>query len=217
VSDASRSQAGPARPGAGPRPAPIRGEAGRFAGMPTVFACIALAVTGAVVVYTARHGFDVPTGSGHSTAGLATVVRVVDGDTLVVGIGGDEERVRLIGIDTPESVAPDRPVECFGAEASDHLADLVPPGTAVRLERDIEPRDQYGRLLAYVHRADDDVFVNHAQVAGGFAEASEFPPNTTHAPQLAQAEREARAAGTGLWAACGSADVPIGPAPTTGG
>ncbi|MFP3900954.1 MAG: thermonuclease family protein, partial [Acidimicrobiia bacterium] len=151
-----------------------------------------------------------------STPGHATVVRVVDGDTLVVEIDGHEEHVRLIGIDTPESVAHDRPIECFGAEASAHLAELVPPGTPVRLERDIEPRDRYDRLLAYVHRAGDDVFVNRAQVAAGFAEASEYPPNTAYAPGLARDERHARAAGSGLWSACGRADVPIGPPPGEG-
>lgn len=198
----------------------MRRDAGDSVGAPVssraVAASLALVViAGGFVFATLRGDGDRPTGD-RDTPGHATVVRIVDGDTLVVDIDGAEEHVRLIGIDTPESVAHDRPVECFGAEASDHLAELMPPGTAVRLERDIEPRDRYDRLLAYVHRVDGDLFVNHAQIAGGFAEASEFPPNTARAPGLAQAERDARAAGTGLWAACGGADVPIGPPPGDG-
>ena len=73
---------------------------------------------------------------------------------------GRDERVRLIGIDTPETVDPRKPVQCFGKEASDHTKALLPAGTAVRLERDAEARDRYDRLLAYVYRASDGLFVN---------------------------------------------------------
>jgi micrococcal nuclease len=142
--------------------------------------------------------------------GRATVVEVIDGDTLVIDLAGGDEHVRLIGIDTPETVAPDRPDECFGAEASHHLADLAPPGTALRLERDVEARDQYDRLLAYAYRDRDGVFLNLAQVAGGFAEPLAYPPNMAHRADFERAAREARAAGAGLWTACGSADVPVG-------
>lgn len=145
--------------------------------------------------------------------GEGTVIRVVDGDTVVVDIGGAEESVRLIGIDTPETVAPNRPVECFGAEASRRLGELLPVGTEVRLERDVEPRDRYDRLLAYVFRSDDGLFLNHVQVSEGFAEAREYPPNTARRTELDGAERAARAAGAGLWAACGGADTPAGGVP----
>jgi micrococcal nuclease len=141
--------------------------------------------------------------------GAATVMRVVDGDTLEVDVGGQSEEVRLIGIDTPESVATDRPNECFGREASERTADLLPVGTAVRLERDVEARDRYDRLLAYVYRSDDSLFVNHDLVAGGYAEAMPYPPNTTHQADFAAAQQEARRARAGLWGACGSADVPL--------
>jgi endonuclease YncB( thermonuclease family) len=143
------------------------------------------------------------------TPGRATVVEVIDGDTLVIDLAGGDEHVRLIGIDTPETVAPDRPDECFGAEASHHLTDLAPPGTALRLERDVEARDQYDRLLAYAYRDRDGLFLNLAQVAGGFAEPLAYPPNTAHRADFERAAREARVAGVGLWTACGSADVPI--------
>ena len=126
-----------------------------------------------------------------------------------VAIDGVEERVRLIGIDTPESVAEDRPVECFGPEAKDRLAELLPVGTEVRLERDVEARDRYGRLLAYVFRAGDDLHVNRALVAEGFAEARRFEPNVARQAELDAAEAEARAEGRGLWPACGSTDVPL--------
>jgi micrococcal nuclease len=150
-------------------------------------------------------------GSGPAVDGNAEVVRVVDGDTVEVAIDGEPEpeTVRLIGIDTPESVARDRPNECFGEEASARTADLLPEGTPVRLERDVEARDRYGRLLAYVRRARDGLLVNHDLVAGGFAEASSYPPNTARDAELAAAQAEARRARAGLWGACGSADVPV--------
>lgn len=150
-------------------------------------------------------------GPAGDEAGKATVVEVVDGDTLVVGIGGIEEQVRLIGIDTPETVAPGRPVECYGPEASQQLATLLPPGSTVRLERDVEPRDQYGRLLAYVYRAEDDLFVNRAMVERGFAATLVFPPNTAWRAELARIEQAARSQRAGLWGTCGGPDVPTAP------
>lgn len=132
----------------------------------------------------------------------ATVTRVVDGDTVVVGVDGGTEDVRLIGIDTPESVDRDRPVMCFGPEASARLAELVPPGTPVRLERDVEPRDRYGRLLAYLYRASDGLFVNLALVAEGAAEDYAYAPNVAHDGEFAAAAAAARAERRGAWAAC---------------
>ena len=133
----------------------------------------------------------------------ATVVRAVDGDTVVVRAAGQEgdATVRLIGIDTPETKKPDAPVECFGKEASAHLATLLPPGTDVDLEPDVEARDRYGRLLAYVHR-DDGLFVNLAMVADGYADALTIAPNVAHEPQLRAAVRAARDRDLGLWGSC---------------
>jgi micrococcal nuclease len=144
-------------------------------------------------------------------AGTATVVRPVDGDTLVVEVDGREEPVRLIGIDTPESVAEDRPIECYGPEAKGRTAELLPVGTVVRLERDVEARDRYDRLLAYVIRDGDDVLVNRVLVEEGFAESVAFPPNTTRQAELDAAEASARGARRGLWGACGGTDVPLTP------
>jgi micrococcal nuclease len=195
-----------------PRPSSPRTRAAGALVLVTVLAVLAglalLVVGGQGLPWRPRRGGDTAT-----SPGAAVVVRVVDGDTLVAEVGGREERVRLIGIDTPETVAPNRPVECYGAEASHRLNELLPVGTTIRLERDLEPRDTYDRLLAYVFRADDGLFVNLAQVGGGFAEATEYPPNVAHRPELDEAERAAREAGTGLWRACGGADTPATPGP----
>ncbi|HEY3240542.1 MAG TPA: thermonuclease family protein [Acidimicrobiia bacterium] len=129
------------------------------------------------------------------------VVRIVDGDTLVV-TGG--VRVRLIGINTPESVDPRRPVECFGKEAAAALARLVPPGTPVRLGYDVERTDRFGRTLAYVHRQPDGLFVNAALVEQGYAQPATYPPNVAHAGEFAALAQQARQGNAGLWSACPS-------------
>lgn len=133
----------------------------------------------------------------------AVVDEVIDGDTLIVAIGERHERVRLIGIDTPETVDPDRPVQCFGPEASARTADLLPPGTPVRLERDTEARDVYDRLLVYVYRSTDGLFVNLDLAAGGYADALHIEPNLAHARPIDAAVAAARAGSVGLWGACG--------------
>ena len=143
-------------------------------------------------------------GATAAEPGRAEVVRVVDGDTLVVEIGGAEERVRLLGIDTPESVAPRSPVDCFGPEASAATEGLLPAGTAVQLVRDVEARDRYDRLLAYVYRVDDGTFVNLALAEQGFAEVDTFHPNVAHTDDLVAAVARAREEGAGLWGACGA-------------
>ena len=148
--------------------------------------------------------------SAPAPAGTATVVRPVDGDTVLVEIAGAPEYVRFIGIDTPESVAPNRPKECYGLEAKHRTADLLPAGTVVRLERDVEARDRYGRLLAYVIRARDDLFVNLLLVQEGYAAARSFPPNVTRQAELDRANTVARAAHVGLWPACGGTNTPLG-------
>jgi micrococcal nuclease len=141
--------------------------------------------------------------------GEATVVRPIDGDTVVVRIRGHDEHVRLIGIDTPESVSQQVPVECYGPEAKHRTAELLPAGTRVRLERDVEARDTYDRLLAYVTRVDDGAFVNLLLVQEGYAESFPFPPNTAHQSELDQAQAEARQDQRGLWPACGGTDTPL--------
>src|SRR4051794_29188124 len=108
-----------------------------------------------------------PTGAAPGGAN-ATVTRVVDGDTVAVSTGNTKDKVRLIGIDTPEAVKPNTPVQCFALAASARTKALLPAGTPVRLVRDVDARDRYGRLLAYVYRASDKLFVNLALVRDGY-------------------------------------------------
>ena len=133
-------------------------------------------------------------------AGVDVVVRkVVDGDTLEVSGG---ERVRLIGVDTPETKAPNQPVGCFGKEASTFTAMLLPPGTAVRLVGDVEQRDRYGRLLAYVYRQSDGLFVNAELLRRGYAQLLTVPPNVAHTDEFVAIARQARDGAQGLWGTC---------------
>ena len=145
------------------------------------------------------------TGPAPAVGGSGRVEKVVDGDTIDVALGGRTERVRLLGIDTPESVKPDTPVQCFGHEASARLRALLPERTPVRLVRDVEERDRFGRLLAYVYRQPDELFVNLDLVRGGYAQVLTFPPNVAHAPELERAGREARRSTRGLWGSCPAA------------
>jgi micrococcal nuclease len=159
-----------------------------------------------------RGGSDaVPQPEGATLVANAIVDRVVDGDTIRVRLGGHNHTVRLIGVDTPETVDQRRPVQCFGHEASAHTSDLLPPGTPVQLVLDAESRDDYDRLLAYVYRAADGAFVNLDLAAGGFADALNIEPNTTFAVDIAAAVAGARATGRGLWGTCGGPDVALDP------
>lgn len=142
-------------------------------------------------------------GGGSAPAGervQADVRRVVDGDTIEVALpDGREEDVRYIGVDTPETVKPGEPVQCFGAEASAFNKRLV-EGEEVELRFDAERRDHYDRLLAYVYVGDR--FVNADLVRRGYARALEIEPNTAHARLFERLERTAGNAGRGLWGRC---------------
>jgi|SRR5215208_3001981 len=136
---------------------------------------------------------------GNGTA--VRVARVVDGDTIRVELPSGEEAVRYIGIDTPESVKPGAPVECFAKRASAFNERLV-AGERVRIVRDVEERDRYGRLLAYVYRARDGLFVNAELVRRGYATVATFPPNVAHEGEFRRLARRARMSGRGLWSEC---------------
>jgi micrococcal nuclease len=136
----------------------------------------------------------------------ARVSRVVDGDTVKVALGGGRETVRYIGIDTPEEVKPGVPVQCFARRAATRNRALV-AGHTVLLRLDRNPRDRYGRLLAYVYRAGDGLFVNAALVREGYARTDPFPDNRSHAGLFARLDARARARHTGLWARCGPSGV----------
>ena len=131
-------------------------------------------------------------------------MRVVDGDTIRVRLPAGEEAVRYIGVDTPESVKPGTPVECFAKRASAFNERLV-EGERVRLVRDVELRDRYGRRLAYVYRAGDGLFVNAELVRRGYATVATFPPNVAHAGEFRRLANRARLSGRGLWSRCAGA------------
>jgi micrococcal nuclease len=154
-----------------------------------------------VVLLAAGYGWAQRGESGGSSSSTARVLRVVDGDTILVAVGSRQERVRYIGVDTPETVKPNTPVQCFGKRASAANHRLV-EGRAVRLVADAEARDRYGRLLAYVYRVDDGLFVNAALVRGGYATTLAIAPNVRFADRFAALARRARDAGRGLWSAC---------------
>lgn len=136
-----------------------------------------------------------PAAPASPAAPLRTVVRVVDGDTVVLD---GNEKVRLIGINTPETVDPRRPVQKFGKEASARTKALL-DGKRVRAEYDVERKDRYGRTLCYLF-LEDGTFVNLSLVEDGYATAYRYPPNVKFAEKFRDAERRAREAGRGLWA-----------------
>jgi micrococcal nuclease len=130
---------------------------------------------------------------------VALVTRVVDGDTIEVRLGGRVEDVRLIGVDTPETVKPGTPVQCFGPRAS-HFTKRRLEGRRVRLVFGVERRDAYGRLLAYAYLGDR--FFNPILVRRGLARSLTIPPNDRFAPYFRRLELAAARAGRGLWRAC---------------
>jgi micrococcal nuclease len=127
------------------------------------------------------------------------VTRVVDGDTIEVRLGGREEDVRLIGVDTPETVKPGTPVQCFGPRAS-HFTKQLLEGRRVRLVFGVERHDVYGRLLAYLYLGRR--FVNPILVRRGLARSLTIPPNDRFARRFRRLELGAARAGRGLWGAC---------------
>lgn len=165
-----------------------------------VVAVVALVAASVVVVGVGRWRRAGDT--DHGAANVGIVVHAVDGDTADVEINGTVERVRFIGIDTPELHTDAGPPECFGLEAAARTAALLPVGTAVTLSGDVVGRDDYGRLLAYVHRTSDDAFVNELLLLEGYARPLRIAPNTTFAAAFAEATTSAERAGRGLWTAC---------------
>jgi micrococcal nuclease len=133
----------------------------------------------------------------------ALVTRVVDGDTVEVSIGGQSEEIRYIGVDTPETVDPDEPVQCFGPQASSFNHRLV-EGRRVELAFDAERRDKYGRLLAYVYLPDGRL-VEAMLARQGLARTLTIPPNDSKAALFERLSRVAARRGRGLWGACGAA------------
>lgn len=156
------------------------------------------AVLAVVLVGCGGSGAGRERAAGATDDGPAAVVSVTDGDTFRAEVGGTEERIRLIGVNTPEAG------ECLADEAGAALQELL-DGAELRLEADVSDRDRFGRLLRYVHAG--DVLVNAALVEQGLAIAQRFEPDVARAAELEEAERRARDAGVGQWApdACGEA------------
>ena len=135
----------------------------------------------------------------------ARVVRPVDGDTLIASAGGRRFYVRLLGIDTPETHRPGRPVECGGTEASAHMRELAPPGRPIELETDRgqDRVDRYGRLLAYVWLPGGRL-IEDEQLRAGWAMSYVFDGRAvSRYSSLLASERVARSARRGVWGACG--------------
>lgn len=128
-----------------------------------------------------------------------TVKKVSDGDTFWIDNGTEKgEKVRMTGIDTPESHKSERKdVQFFGKEAEEYSRKLL-LGKKVRLEYDVTPKDKYGRTLAYVY-LEDGTFVNAHLIENGYAKAFTFPPNVRYADEFVQLEQQARAQNKGLW------------------
>ena len=128
----------------------------------------------------------------------AMVVRVVDGDTVILRTAGRRERVRLIGVDAPETWLRH---DCYGEQATEALRHLTPPGSLVNTTPDVEHHDRFGRLLLYLWTP-QGTFVNETLIHDGFVRIMTVPPNTVHAPTLQEAEHEAQHTRAGLWHTC---------------
>ena len=168
-----------------------------------------LAVLAAVVALGGSSALPSLDGGGQATRSGARVVRVVDGDTLAVRSGGREERVRVLGIDTPESVKPDTPVECGAKAAARALRRrALGSGGAGRRGRLVsdptqDERDRFGRLLAYVELR-DGTDLGRSQVRDGWAEVFVFDDHPfRRVGDYRRAARRARAGDRGVWRACG--------------
>jgi micrococcal nuclease len=177
---------------------PVRLEPVRRA--PRLLSALLLAGCGtAAPADPARPGLPVP-----AEAQEATVVRVVDGDTVVLrgrGVGplpGSPTKVRILLVDTPEVHTQQ---ECFGSEADTRATELMPRGEQVRVQADRDPQDRFGRALLHVWNA-QGVNVGEALVREGFAEVLQLDPNERYLEAFAAAEEQARSAGRGLWSAC---------------
>lgn len=151
---------------------------------------------------------SVSVGNAYNTA---TVVRVVDGDTLKIEMNGHEEAVRLIGIDTPESKANKKArkdavktnhdveaITAMGKEAAKYVKTLVRKGDMVGIEFDVQKRDKYNRLLVYAYLSDGKM-LNEEIIKAGYANVMTYPPNVKHQERFVKAYRDARDTRRGLY------------------
>lgn len=129
---------------------------------------------------------------------LVRVSRVIDGDTFEIVNRGKTEKIRLIGVDTPESVKPGHEVEPYGLEASNYTKKMI-KGKIVQLEFDVQERDKYGRLLAYVHIEEDGTFLNAQLLEEGLATVFTVPPNVRYADNFLKIQKKAQQNKKGIW------------------
>lgn len=165
--------------------------------------------TTTLIPSTATPAPPTPTAGPQRTA--AQVIRVIDGDTLEVQIDGQAYDVRLIGVNTPETVHPSEPVQCFGPQASQFTKDMVArAGSNVLLEKDVSETDKYGRLLRYVwlQHPDGLRMLNQELVAQGYAQSSSYPPDIKYQELFREAARKARTQDRGLWGSCEAFGAP---------
>lgn len=146
-----------------------------------------------------------PTPAAKHNGTLVKVINVVDGDTIKIATG---QTVRYIGIDTPETVHPDKPVMCYGKEAAAKNTELV-EGKVVELEKDVSETDKYGRLLRYVWLEDE--LVNEFLVREGYAQSSSYPPDVKYQSRFVSAQRLARSEEKGLWSRACAVSPTVGP------
>ena len=168
-----------------------------------IFIILALIVILALVLFKKLY-LDRPdrfNKDGIELDGPYKVEKVVDGDTFYIKKDGRDVKVRLIGVDTPESVAPSasgKENTKEGDIASAYLKDLI-DGKNVYLEYDLDTYDQYGRLLAYVYKSDQKTMVQRLLLSDGYAMVVTYQPNVKYADEFLELQRKARKAGRGFW------------------
>ena len=150
---------------------------------------VSMAVASALVLGLSACS-DEPTDTG-------TVVSITDGDTLVASVGGKDQTIRLLNIDTPETKDPNKPVECLGTEASEFLRGLLPVGSKITLQYDVDRKDKYDRTLAAVFTP-TDTFASADIARAGFGTAVALGNNTKFLPPVQDAEKEAKASSRGV-------------------
>ncbi|MFC4429566.1 thermonuclease family protein [Citricoccus alkalitolerans] len=165
-------------------------------------------VTGVAVLAVAAGatGVAVAQSGGSDDRDRATVVRVIDGDTIDAEVNGEVQRVRLLNVDTPETKHPEKPVQCLGPEATAFLEEFLAPGEQIELVYDVERTDRYDRTLAGVYK--DDSLVNADVAEAGLGVAVLYEPNDRFYPEVLEAQERAEEAGEGLHDAAVECTIP---------
>jgi micrococcal nuclease len=165
---------------------------------PAIGSAVLMLLAAAAIGWSSLPGAGTDDASRSGERGTARVVRVVDGDTVILaGLGSS----RIVGVDTPETVKPDTPVQCFGPRASAFSKHVLGAAGHVTYEVALEPVDVYGRSLVYLWLPDGRFF-NAMLLRRGLARPLPFPPNTRYAPRFQRLAERAARLGKGLWGRC---------------